>query len=132
LSYRFVPTALLVGNFVVGTSVVAPAGILNELSQDLHVSIRVASYMIAFGSAVLCIGSPLMSWLTSTLDRRLALAGAMLVIAVTHIASAFVTTFEPLLAIRMLMLLAAAFFTPQSASLAGVIAAPEKRASTVA
>jgi DHA1 family inner membrane transport protein len=132
LSYRFVPTALLVGNFVVGTSVVAPAGILNELSQDLHVSIRVASYMIAFGSAVLCIGSPLMSWLTSTLDRRLALAGAMLVIGVTHVASAFVTTFEPLLAIRMVMLLAAAFFTPQSASLAGVIAAPEKRASTVA
>jgi DHA1 family inner membrane transport protein len=132
LSYRFVPTALLVGNFVVGTSVVAPAGILNELSQDLHVSIRVASYMIAFGSAVLCIGSPLMSWLTSTLDRRLALAGAMLVIAVTHIGSAFVTSFEPLLAIRMLMLLAAAFFTPQSASLAGVIAPPEKRAGTVA
>jgi predicted MFS family arabinose efflux permease len=127
-----VPTALLVGNFVIGTSVVAPAGILNELSHDLDVSIRVASYLIAFGSAVLCVGSPLMSWLTSNLDRRLALAGAMLVIAVTHIASAFVTTFEPLLAIRMVMLLAAAFFTPQAASLAGVVAAPEKRASTVA
>ena len=132
MSYRYVPTALLVGNFVIGTSVVAPAGILNELSQDLNVSIRVASYLIAFGSAVLCIGSPLMSWVTSSLDRRLALAGAMLVIAVTHIASAFVTTFEPLLAIRMVMLLAAAFFTPQAASLAGVVAAPEKRASTVA
>jgi predicted MFS family arabinose efflux permease len=132
LSYRFVPTALLVGNFVIGTSVVAPAGILNELSDGLGVSIRVASYLIAFGSAVLCVGSPLMSWLTSALDRRLALAGAMLVIAVTHIASAFVTTFEPLLAIRMVMLLAAAFFTPQAASLAGLVAAPEKRASTVA
>lgn len=132
LSYRFVPTALLVGNFVIGTSVVAPAGILNELAHDLNVTIRVASYLIAFGSAVLCIGSPLMSWLTGNLDRRLALAGAMLVIGVTHIGSAFVSTFEPLLAIRMVMLLAAAFFTPQAASLAGVVAAPEKRASTVA
>ncbi|MDQ8726556.1 MFS transporter [Bradyrhizobium sp. LHD-71] len=132
MSYRSVPTALLIGNFVIGTSVVAPAGILNELSRDLHVSIREASYLIAFGSAVLCIGSPLMSWLTSNLDRRLALAGAMLVIALTHIASAFVTTFTSLLAIRMVMLLAAAFFTPQAASLAGVIAAPDKRASTVA
>lgn len=123
---------MLIGNFVIGTSVVAPAGILNELSSDLHVSIREASYLIAFGSAVLCIGSPVMSWLTSNLDRRLALAGAMLVIALAHIASAFVTTFWSLLAIRMVMLLAAAFFTPQAASLAGVVAAPEKRASAVA
>jgi MFS transporter, DHA1 family, inner membrane transport protein len=132
LSYRFVPMALLLGNFVIGTSVVAPAGILNELSTDLHVSIREASYLIAFGSAVLCVGSPLMQWLTSSLDRRLALAGAMLLIALAHIASAFVTTFWGLLAIRMVMLLGAAFFTPQAASLAGVVAKPEKRASTVA
>jgi predicted MFS family arabinose efflux permease len=124
--------ALLIGNFVIGTSVVAPAGILNELSTDLHVSIREASYLIAIGSAVLCVGSPLMQWVTSSLDRRVALSAAMLVIAIAHIASAFVTTFWMLLAIRMVMLLAAAFFTPQAASLAGVIAAPEKRASTVA
>ncbi len=132
MSYRFVPMALLIGNFVIGTSVVAPAGILNELSTDLHVSIREASYLIAIGSAVLCVGSPLMQWVTSSLDRRVALSAAMLVIAIAHIASAFVTTFWMLLAIRMVMLLAAAFFTPQAASLAGVIAAPEKRASTVA
>jgi DHA1 family inner membrane transport protein len=132
LTYRLVPTALLVGNFVMGTVVVGPAGILNELSRDLDVSIRVASYLIAFGSAVLCIASPATSWLMSNIDRRLAMSGAMLLVAVAHIASAFVTSFEALLAIRMVMLLGAAFFTPQSASLAGVIAPPEKRASTVA
>jgi predicted MFS family arabinose efflux permease len=132
LSYRFVPAALLLGNFVVGTSVVAPAGILIELSRDLDVSIPQASYLIVFGSALLCFASPLMSWITSSLDRRLALAGGMLVIAVAHIASAFVTTFWSLLAIRLVMLLAAAYFTPQAASLAGFIAPPEKRASAVA
>lgn len=126
------PAALLVGNFVIGTSVVAPAGILNELSHGLNVSIRVASYLIAFGSVVLCVGSPLTSWLLSRVDRRLAMSAAMLLIAVAHLASAFVTTFESLLAIRMVMLLAAAFFTPQAASVAGVIAPPEKRAGTVA
>jgi predicted MFS family arabinose efflux permease len=122
---------LLVGNFIIGTSVVAPAGILNELSRDLDVTIRVASYLIAYGSAVLCVGSPAMSWLLSNVDRRLAMSAAMLLVAVTHIASAFVTTYESLLAIRMVMLLAAAFFTPQAASLAGAVSAPEKRASTV-
>lgn len=132
MSYRFIPTALLLGNFVVGTSVVAPAGILDELSRDLDVSIRQASYLIAFGSALLCFASPLMSWATSSLDRRVALAGAMLVIAVSQVASAFVTTFWALLAIRLVMLLAAALVTPQAASIAGIIARPEKRASTVA
>lgn len=126
------PAALLVGNVVVGTSVVGPAGILIELSRDLDVSLRVASYLLAFGSAVLCVGSPLMSWLTSNLGRRLTMAGAMLLIAVTHIASAFVTSFEALLTIRMVMLLGAALFTPQAASLAGVVVPPEKRAGTVA
>ena len=132
MSYRFVPTALLLGNFVVGTSVVAPAGILTELSHDFGVSIRQASYLIAFGSALLCFASPLMSWLTSSLDRRLALSGAMLIIAVSQMASAFVTTFWALLAIRLVMLLAAALVTPQAASIAGIIVPPEKRASTVA
>ncbi|ETR75670.1 MFS transporter [Afipia sp. P52-10] len=125
-------TALLIGNFIIGTSVVAPAGILNELSDGLDVTIREASYLIAFGSAVLCIGSPLMSWLTGRLDRRLAMAGAMLIIAVCHIVSAFVSTFVALFAMRMVMLLAAAFFTPQAASIAGIAAAPEKRAGAIA
>jgi predicted MFS family arabinose efflux permease len=126
------PTALLIGNFIIGTSVVAPAGILNELSSGLNVSIRDASYLIAIGAVVLCIGSPLMSWLTSSLDRRLTMAGSMFIIAAAHIASAFVTTFAELFAIRMVMLLAAAFFTPQAASLVGIAAVPEKRAGAIA
>lgn len=126
------PTALLLGNFIIGTSVVAPAGILNELSTGLDVSIPRASSLIALGAVVLCIGSPLMSWLTSSLDRRLAMAGAMFVIAAAHIVSAFVTTFDALLAIRLAMLLAAAYFTPQAASMAGIAAPPEKRAGAIA
>lgn len=126
------PTALLLGNFIIGTSVVAPAGILNELSTGLDVSIPRASSLIALGAVVLCIGSPLMSWLTSSLDRRLAMAGAMFVIATAHIISAFVTTFDALLAIRLAMLLAAAYFTPQAASMVGIAAPPEKRAGAIA
>lgn len=125
------PTALLIGNFIIGTSVVAPAGILNELSNGLNVSIREASYLIGIGAVVLCIGSPLMSWLTGSLNRRLTMAGAMFVIAAAHIASAFVTSFGWLFAIRMVMLLAAAFFTPQAASLVGIAATPEKRAGAI-
>src|SRR5688500_18301563 len=34
----FAPTSLLVGNFVIGTSVLAPTGMLNELSAGFGVS----------------------------------------------------------------------------------------------
>jgi len=37
---RFAPTALMLGNFVIGTSVLAPAGMLGELSARLDVKAR--------------------------------------------------------------------------------------------
>ena len=53
---RFAPTALMLGNFVIGTSVLAPAGMLSELSAGLDVSIRDAGLLITFGALVVCIG----------------------------------------------------------------------------
>ena len=69
-SRSFAPTALMLGNFVTGTSVLAPAGMLRELSAGLGVTIRDAGLLITFGAVVLCIGSPLTAWLTSRIERR--------------------------------------------------------------
>jgi hypothetical protein len=46
---RFAPTALMLGNFVTGCSVLAPAGMLGELSSELDVTIRSAGLLITFG-----------------------------------------------------------------------------------
>jgi MFS transporter, DHA1 family, inner membrane transport protein len=67
---RFAPTALMLGNFVTGCSVLAPAGMLGELSAGLDVTIRNTGLLITFGAVVLCIGSPLTAWLTSRIERR--------------------------------------------------------------
>src|SRR5258705_9821786 len=67
---RFAPTALMLGNIVTGCSVLAPAGMLSELSAGLDVSIRDAGLLITFGAVMLCIGSPLTAWLTSRIERR--------------------------------------------------------------
>ena len=58
---RFAPTALMLGNFVTGCSVIGPAGMLGELSSGLDVSIRDAGLLITYGAAVLCFGSPIMA-----------------------------------------------------------------------
>src|SRR5436305_546875 len=58
-SRRFAPTALMLGNLVTGTSVLAPAGMLPELAVGLDVSIHTAGLLITFGALMLCVGSPL-------------------------------------------------------------------------
>src|SRR5271163_3155453 len=86
---RFAPTALMFGNLVTGCSILAPAGMLIELSSDLNVSVHTAGLLITFGAIMLCIGSPLTAWLTSRIERRTLLATTLGVLAVGNAASAF-------------------------------------------
>src|SRR6478609_11267070 len=86
---RFAATALMLGNFVTGISILAPAGMLSELSGGLDVSIRDAGLLITFGAIVLCIGSPLTAWLTSRIERRTLLTTTLAVLAFGNLASAF-------------------------------------------
>src|ERR1700749_1064865 len=65
---RFAPAALMFGNLVTGSSILAPAAMLIELSSDLGITVHTAGLLVTFGAIVLCIGSPL----TALLDRRTA------------------------------------------------------------
>jgi DHA1 family inner membrane transport protein len=129
---RFAPSALMLGNFVNGTAVLAPAGMLGELSSGLDVSIRDAGLLITFGAIVLCIGSPVTAWLTSRIERRLLLTATLAVLAVTNAASALAADYATLLVTRLVMLAVAALYTPQAAGTAALIVPAEKRGGTVA
>jgi DHA1 family inner membrane transport protein len=128
----FAPTALMVGNIVTGTSVLAPAGMLGELSSGLDVSVHGAALLITFGAMVLCIGSPLTAWLTSRIERRRLLTATLAVLAVSNLASAFAPDYTTLLVIRLIMLMIGALYTPQAAGTAALIVPAEKRGSTIA
>lgn len=128
----FAPTALLLGNFVIGTSIMGPGGMLGELSSDLGVSIRDAGLLITFGAAVLFICSPLSAWLTGRFDRRKFLSGLIVLLALCNVASAFAPDYATLMAIRLLMMVVAAPFTPQAAGTVSLIVSAEKRGSTIA
>jgi MFS transporter, DHA1 family, inner membrane transport protein len=129
---RFAPTALMVGNIITGISILAPAGMLSELSSGLDVTIRGAALLITFGAIVLCVGSPLTAWLTSRIERRTLLATTLAVLALTNAASAFAPDYASLLVIRLIMLAVGALYTPQAAGTAALIVRPEKRGSTIA
>lgn len=129
---RFAPTALMIGNILTGCSVLAPAGMLSELSSGLGVTIRDAGLLITFGAVVLCIGSPLSAWLTSRIERRTLLTATLGVLALTNAASAFAPDYTTLVVLRLVMLAVGALYTPQAAGTAALIVRPEKRGSTIA
>src|ERR1700709_1145001 len=129
---RFAPTALMLGNFVTGCSVIGPAGMLSELSAGLDVSIREAGLLITFGAVVLCIGSPLTAGLQSRIKRRSLLLSTPAVFANTNSASAFAPDYATLLVIRLVMLAIGALYTPQAAGTAGLIVPLENTCSTIA
>src|SRR5215470_17947930 len=129
---RFAPTALMLGNVVTGCAVLAPAGMLQELSGAFDVSVRTAGLLITFGAIVLCVGSPVTAWLTSRIERRRLLAVTLAVLAVTNIASAFAPDYASLLALRLLMLAIGVIYTPQAAGTAAMIVPETRRGSTIA
>src|SRR5580692_3434057 len=129
---RFAPTALMFGNLVTGSSILAPAGMLIELSSDLGVTVHTAGLLITFGAVVLCIGSPLTAWLTSRIERRTLLTATLAVLALTNAASALAPDYLSLLIIRLIMLAIGVLYTPQAAGTAALIVSAEKRGSTIA
>jgi len=129
---RFAPTALMFGNLVTGCSVLAPAGMLIDLSSDLGVSVHTAGLLITFGAVMLCFGSPLTAWLTSRIERRALLTVTLLVFALGNAASALAPDYTTLLVIRLIVLAIGALYTPQAAGAAALIVAPEKRGGAIA
>ncbi len=120
------------GNIVTGCSILAPAGMLIELSSDLHVSINTAGLLVTFGAIMLCIGSPLTAWLTGRIERRALLTFTLAVLVLGNAASAFAPNYATLLIIRLLMLAVGALYTPQAAGTAALIVPAERRGGTIA
>ncbi len=124
--------ALFAGNFIIGTGILLPAGMLNDLSAGLGVSPATAGILMVAGGIVIGFGAPLFATLTSSIDRRLLLAGSLVYYALGHALSALAPEFWSLLVIRALMVISAGIFTPQAAATVGLLVPPEKRAGAVA
>jgi predicted MFS family arabinose efflux permease len=123
--------ALCVGNFLIGTGVMLPAGLMNDIAANLAVSVAAAGALVGVGAIAIGLGSPVMSALTTRMDRRVLLALCLALYGVFYVLSALAPDFNGLLALRVITLIAAAAFTPQAAASAGIIAGPANRAGAV-
>jgi predicted MFS family arabinose efflux permease len=128
---QFSLAALALGNFVVGLSILAPAGMMPELALGFGVSISSVGLLISLGAAVVCLSPPLVAWVTSRIDRHSLLSAIILWIAIGHIISPFAPNYPCLLAIRLAMLALAGAFTPLAAGTAALLVPEDKRAGAI-
>ncbi len=123
--------ALMLGNLVIATGVILPAGMLHILAEAFAVSLPRAGALMWAGGALLAVGAPAMAWFTGTIDRRRLLAGALLLYVAGHAACALAPGFEALLALRLVTIVAAAVYTPQAAAVVGLLLPPALRPAAV-
>ena len=124
--------AMMFGNFLIGTGVLLPAGLLNDMAQDFAITPARAGLLSFVGGLVVGVGAPLFATLTSRFDRRMLLTLSLLLYCAGHLASAFAPTFELQLWLRAITIIGAAVFTPQAAATAGLLVSPDKRSAAIA
>ncbi|MBV8793208.1 MAG: MFS transporter [Pseudolabrys sp.] len=122
----------MLGNIAIGLSVLAPAGMLIELSRGLGVEIHAAGLLVTYCAFVLCVISPVGAWLTSRFDRRLLLAAVIAIVALCEAGTALAPSYAAVLALRVVMLAAAALYTPQAAATVALIVPERERPGAIA
>jgi DHA1 family inner membrane transport protein len=119
--------SLLAGNFVIGCGVMVVGGTLNDITQDLHISVSRGGQLIALAALFMGVGAPLLAALVSRWDRRKLLTWTMLWYALGHGLCALAPDDRWLAGLRALTVLSAAVFTPQAAATVGFMSTPANR-----
>ena len=123
---------LCFGNFIIGTGTLIVPGMLPALAQGLGVDVPAAAQLITAFAFTVCVTAPVLAALTARIDRRLLLVSVQLLFAGGHLASAFATTLNQLLVLRVLSSVGAALFTAQAASTAALLVPAQHRGGAIA
>jgi predicted MFS family arabinose efflux permease len=124
--------ALCFGNFIIGTGTLIVPGMLPQLADGLGVSLPVAGQLVTAFAAAVCVGAPLLAGVTSRFDRRDLLVAMQLVFVAGHLGAALLSSYWPLLAVRVLTSVGAAVYTAQAASAAALLVPPAERGRAIA
>jgi DHA1 family inner membrane transport protein len=92
--------SLALGAFAIGTAELMVVGILGRIAASQDVSTSTAGRLVTAYAIGIALGAPLMTALTSRLERRLLLCLALTAFVVGNAAAATATSFDLLLLIR--------------------------------
>ena len=117
---------MMFGNVVIGTGVMAAAGILNDVIASLAISVATAGQLVSASALMVCLGAPLLAAWVAGWDRRKLLTWSLVWDGFWHALAAWAPGFSSLLICRVMAMVSAAIFTPQAASCIALLV-PEKQ-----
>src|SRR6266702_1995762 len=123
---------LAVGTFTLGVDGFVLAGLLPQVSSDLHVSVSTAGQLTTVFALVYAVGSPVIAALTGSWDRRALLAGGMAVFIVGIVLQATGPNFLTVAGGRVIAALGAAAYQANAYSTAGLLSDDAQRARSLA
>ncbi|MFZ6993177.1 MFS transporter [Curtobacterium sp. RRHDQ66] len=122
----FVVPLLAVGTFLMSTSENIIAGLLQEMSADLHVSVARVGLLITAFAIGMIIGAPVMALATLRLPRRATLIAALAVFAAGHVVAALSDSFTVVIIARVITAVATGAFWAVAAVVATTAAGPAR------
>lgn len=128
----FALLALAISAFGIGTTEFVPVGLLSAMADDLSISITVAGFLISGYAIGVAIGAPVLTALTSKMNRKTLLLSLMLLFIIGNGLAALSTSYELLLVARFLTAFSHGIFFSIGATIAADLVAPSKRASAIA
>ncbi|RST23687.1 MFS transporter [Streptomyces sp. WAC04770] len=129
LSRTFV---LALGTFAVGTDAFITAGFLPSMARSLDVSASAAGQSVTLFAAAYAVLSPVLATLTARLPRRALLVGALTVLGLANLLSAFAPNYPVLMVSRVIAAAGAAAYTPNAGAVSVMLVRTELRARALA
>ncbi|TCO65505.1 MFS transporter [Actinocrispum wychmicini] len=123
---------LATGTFAAGTSAQVIAGVLPEVSAELHVSVTATGQLLTAFALTYAVASPLLAAATGRWERRRLLVVAMAVMAVGNALAAIAPNYVTLFIARIVTALGAAVYTPTATTVVTELNPPERRARAIA
>lgn len=124
--------ALTVGAFGIGTTEFVLMGLLQQVADDLHVSIAAAGLLISGYALGVAIGAPVLTLATRKLPRKTVLLALMAIFTLGNLACALAPSYGWLMVARVVTALAHGTFFGVGAVVATGLVAPERRAWAIA
>lgn len=123
--------ALALGAFAIGMTEFSAMSLLPSISQGLGVTQPVAAHLVSIYAIGVVVGAPTIAIACSRLSRRTLLIALMALFAAGNIASALVSSYEALLALRFISGLPHGAFLGVAALMAVSVVERRKRAQAV-
>ncbi|WP_248930306.1 MFS transporter [Paenibacillus hamazuiensis] len=123
---------LAAGGFLIGTSELVVAGILDVIAADLQVSVAVAGQLVTVFALVIAVGAPLLVALTSRMERKKLLIYTLVVFILGNFIAFISSGIELMMLSRVVLAMSMGVYLVVSLAVAAHLSAPGKQGRAIA